>query len=185
MTPHHRSVGMINLDEVVAVLQRTPATLSALLSGLPDVWISAIEGEGTWSPYDVIGHLIHGERTDWIPRARHILAGETRPFEQFDRTAQFKDSQGKSLSELLETFSTLRRENVATLLEMNLRAEDWDREGLHPELGEVTLGQLLATWAVHDLDHIGQVARTMAKVYSDAVGPWSAYLSILHDRTKK
>jgi len=176
---------MVNLDEVVAVLQRTPATLSALLSGLPGVWISATEGEETWSPYDVIGHLIHGERTDWIPRARHILAGESRPFERFDRTAQFKDSHGTSLSELLETFATLRRENIATLLEMNLTAEDLSRKGLHPELGEVTLGQLLATWAVHDLDHVGQIARTMAKVYGEAVGPWTAYLSILHDRTKQ
>ena len=175
---------MVNLDEVVGVLQRTPASLTALLSGLPDVWISATEGEGTWSPYDVIGHLIHGERTDWIPRARHILAGETRPFEPFDRIAQFTESHGKSLSELLETFGNLRRQNVATLLEMNLTSADLGRKGLHPELGEVTLGQLLATWAVHDLDHVAQIARTMAKVYSDSVGPWSAYLSILHDRKK-
>ncbi len=173
---------MIDLDEVVAILQRTPESLSALLSDLPNVWISATEGEGTWSPYDVIGHLIHGERTDWIPRAQHILAGETRPFESFDRSAQFTDSQGKSLSELLETFSSLRRENVATLLDMKLTATDLNRKGLHPELGEVTLGQLLATWVVHDLDHVGQIGRTMAKAYGDAVGPWTAYLSILHDR---
>ena len=182
MMRHCRSETMINLDEVVALLQRTPESLSALLSGLPNVWISATEGEGTWSPYDVIGHLIHGERTDWIPRARHILAGETRPFEPFDRSAQFTDSQGKSLGELLETFSSLRRENVATLLDMKLTAADLSRRGLHPELGEVTLGQLLATWVVHDLDHVGQIARTMAKAYDDAVGPWTAYLSILHDR---
>src|SRR5205807_10598665 len=111
-----------DLDDSVAVLERTPATLTMLLDGLPDTWIRATEGEGTWSPYDVIGHLIHGERTDWIPRARHILAGETRPFEPFDRSAQFTDSQGKSLGELLETFSSLRRENVATLLDMKLTA---------------------------------------------------------------
>ena len=173
---------MISLDEVVAVLQRTPATLTALLSGLPEVWVSATEGEGTWSPYDVIGHLIHGERTDWIPRARHILAGDTRVFEPFDRSAQFTDSRGKSLSELLEMFATLRRENVAVLLDLKLTEADLSRTGLHPELGEVTLGQLLATWVVHDLDHVGQIARTMAKAYDGAVGPWTAYLSILHDR---
>jgi len=132
----------------------------------------------------VIGHLIHGERTDWIPRARHILAGESKPFETFDRTAQFKDSQGKTLSELLEIFATLRRENISALVKMNLTAEDLRRKGLHPELGEVTLGQLLATWVAHDLDHVAQIARTMAKVYRDAVGPWSAYLSLLHDREK-
>jgi len=171
-----------NLDDAVAILERTPASLSALLVGLPETWVTATEGDGTWSPYDVIGHLIYGERTDWITRARHILAGETRPFEAFDRTAQFTESHGKSLEELLATFGELRRESVAMLLGMNLRAEDLDRKGLHPELGEVTLGQLLATWVVHDLDHVGQIARTMAKVYSEASGPWSVYLSILRDR---
>lgn len=171
-----------NLDDAVAILERKPATLNALLAGLPDRWVRATEGEGKWSPYDVIGHLIHGERTDWIPRARHILAGERRPFEPFDRTAQFAESQGKSVGELLATFAELRRENVAALVSMNLTAGDLSRTGQHPELGEVRLGQLLATWVVHDLDHVGQIARTMAKVYADAVGPWSAYLSILQDR---
>src|SRR5438270_10285792 len=133
MMRHCRSETMINLDEVVALLQRTPESLSALLSGLPNVWISATEGEGTWSPYDVIGHLIHGEHTDWIPRARHILSGETRPFEPFDRMAQFKESEGKSLSELLATFAELRRENLSALSEMNLTDDDLARKGLHPE----------------------------------------------------
>ena len=174
----------LNLDDAVAILERTPASLSALLMGLPETWVRATEGSGTWSPYDVIGHLIHGERTDWIPRARHILAGRTRPFEPFDRTAQFTESQGQSLGELLATFADLRRENVAALLGMNLREEDLGRKGLHPELGGVTLGQLLATWVVHDLDHVAQVARTMAKVYGEAVGPWSVYLSILRDRQR-
>src|SRR5258708_1051228 len=164
------------------ILERTPASLTALLNGLPDAWLTATEGEGTWSPYDVIGHLVHGERTDWIPRARHILAGETRPFEAFDRTAQFTESQGKSLGELLEIFADLRRENVAALVGMNLTQADLKRKGLHPELGEVTLSQLLATWVVHDLDHVAQIARTMAKVYGEATGPWTAYLSILRDR---
>ena len=171
-----------NLDEAIAILERTPTSLTALLGGLPETWIRTTEGEGTWSPYDVIGHLIHGERTDWIPRARHILAGETRPFETFDRTAQFVDSQGKSLAELLATFADLRRENIAVLAGMNLTEVDLERKGLHPELGEVTLSQLLATWVVHDLDHVAQIARTMAKAYGEATGPWTAYLSILRDR---
>jgi hypothetical protein len=172
------------LDEAVALLEHTPASLSALLSGLPEAWVRATEGEGTWSPYDVIGHLIHGERTDWIPRARHILAGERRAFAPFDRAAQFTESQGKSLQELLTTFARVRRESLAALAEMNLSETDLERKGLHPELGEVTLAQLLAAWVVHDLDHVVQVARTMAKVYSQATGPWSAYLSILRDRLR-
>lgn len=171
-----------SLKDMIAVLERTPASLSALLEGLTDRWVRATEGNGTWSPYDVIGHLIHGERTDWIPRVRHILTGETTPFETFDRMAQFRESQDKSLSDLLATFAQLREESIAALVGMNLTSEDMRRTGQHPELGEVTLGQLLATWVVHDLDHVGQVARTMAKVYAEAVGPWKAYLSILHDR---
>jgi hypothetical protein len=170
------------LADAVAILERTPATLSAWLDGLPETWVQATEGEGTWSPYDVIGHFIHGERTDWIPRARQILASDPRPFEAFDRTAMFAESQGKSLSELLATFAELRRGNIAALIGMNLTLPDLDRRGLHPELGEVTLGQLLATWVVHDLDHVAQIARTMAKVYSEATGPWCVYLSILGDR---
>ncbi|HEX8556893.1 MAG TPA: DinB family protein [Pyrinomonadaceae bacterium] len=171
-----------NLDEAAAVLARTPAALSALLSGLPETWVTATEGGETWSPYDVVGHLVHGERADWIPRARHILAGETRPFEPFDRRAQFDESRGRSLDELLATFAGLRRQNLEALAGMNLTEEDLGRRGLHPELGEVTLAQLLATWTAHDLDHVAQVARTMAKVYAEATGPWSAYLSILRDR---
>ncbi|HKB71171.1 MAG TPA: DinB family protein [Thermoanaerobaculia bacterium] len=172
------------LGDGVALLERTPASLQALVSGLPVTWVRATEGEGTWSPYDVIGHLIHGERTDWIPRARHILADEKRPFDAFDRTAQFTESEGRGIEELLATFAELRRENLSILLGMNLTIADLSRTGRHPELGEVTLGQLLATWVAHDLDHVSQIARTMAKVYGDAVGPWSAYLSILRDRPR-
>jgi hypothetical protein len=172
------------LDDALAILERTPASLSALLKSLPDTWVRATEGDGTWSPYDVIGHLIHGERTDWMVRARHILAGETRPFDPFDRTAQFTESQGKSLDELLVSFAGLRRENIAALAEMNLTEDDLLRTGLHPELGGVTLEQLLSTWVVHDLDHVAQIVRTMAKVYTEATGPWSAYLSILRDRQR-
>src|SRR5712692_8440395 len=129
-----------NLDDAIAILERTPAALGALLAGLPKTWVRATEGDGTWSPYDVIGHLIHGERTDWIPRARHILACETRPFEPFDRTAQFAESHGKSLGELLATFADLRRDNVAALVGMKLTDDELGRRGLHPELGDVTLG---------------------------------------------
>jgi len=174
-----------NLDEAVAILERTPATLRAMLAGLPETWTQATEGEGTWSPYDVIGHLIHGEHTDWIPRAQHILAGDPRPFVPFNRTAQFSESRRQTLPELLEAFAHLRKENVATLRGMNLTDSDFDRRGLHPELGEVTLRQLLATWVVHDLDHVGQIARTMAKAYANATGPWVEYLSILRDRVKE
>jgi hypothetical protein len=171
-----------NLDDAVAILQRTPASLTVLLDGLPDTWLQATEGEGTWSPYDVIGHLIHGELTDWIPRTQQIMAGKREPFKPFDRVAQFRDSRGKKLIGLLATFADLRRRNLATLQEMNLTQADLDREGLHPELGRVTLGQLLATWVVHDLDHVAQIARTMAKVYTDNTGPRIEYLSILRDR---
>jgi hypothetical protein len=172
----------LRLEEAVAVLERTPASVSALLDGVPETWARATEGEGTWSPYDVVGHLVHGERTDWIPRARHIMSGDPRPFATFDRTAQFDESEGKSLGELLVTFTELRRRNVAELLALNLGESDLGRTGRHPDFGEVTLGQLLATWVVHDLDHVAQIARTMAKVYAEAVGPWQAYLSILRDR---
>lgn len=171
-----------SLDDLVTLLDRTPASLAALLGGLSDTWVAANEGGNTWTPYDVLGHLIHGERVNWIPRARHILSGETRPFEPFDRTAQFAQGRGQQLSELLKTFAELRRENVAVLRGMNLTVADLERVGLHPDLGKVTLAQLLATWAVHDLDHLGQMARTMAKVCTSSVGPWANYLSILRDR---
>ncbi|MBI3653103.1 MAG: DinB family protein [Acidobacteria bacterium] len=178
---HHE----FNLNDALAMLERTPASLSAWLDGLPETWVRATEGGGSWSPYDVIGHLIHGEHTDWLPRARHIMKGETRPFESFDRMAQFSASEGKSLRELLANFAQARRESIAALVEMKLTAADLSRKGQHPELGEVSLGQLLATWVVHDLDHVAQIARTMAKVYTQATGPWSAYLSVLRDRQPK
>ena len=171
------------LADAVAVLERTPASLSALLDGLPDTWTRATEGGDTWSPYDVIGHLIHAEHTDWIPRMRLILEGQMRPFTPFDRTAQFEESKGKNLAGLLAEFAAARGESLATLKGFRLTDQDLPRKGRHPELGDVTLGQLLSTWVVHDLDHVTQVARTMAKTYTEAVGPWSAYLSVLKDRT--
>lgn len=170
-----------SLDDAVSMLARTPATLSALLAGAPAPWVRATEGEGEWSPYEVVIHLINGERTNWMVRARHIMAGEARPFDPFDRTGMFAASQGTGLDELLATFAELRRANLAALADMHLTSADLDRTGLHPDFGEVRLGQLLATWVVHDLNHIAQMVRTMAKVYADAVGPWSAFLLILKD----
>jgi hypothetical protein len=171
-----------DLNDAVAVLERTPASLSALLVGLPARWVTATEGEGTWSPYDVVGHLINADRTNWIPRAQHILSGASGPFPPFDRTAQFRESQGRSIAALLAEFAELRKESVAALLGMQLTSTELDQTGIHDALGEVRLSQLLATWVVHDLTHLAQVVRTMAKVYGAAVGPWSAYLSILGDR---
>src|SRR5579884_4221026 len=154
------------VEESITVLSRTPGTLNALLRELPDAWTSATEGPGTWSPYDVVGHLIHGEKADWIPRLNIILEhGDARPFDPFDREAQFRDSAGKSLPELLDEFSRLRRENLDRLQALNLRPEQLELPGTHPALGRVTLRQLLATWTAHDLGHIIQISRVMAKRY--------------------
>src|SRR5215210_996353 len=160
------------MEEGVAILARTPATLDALLRGLPDGWIAAHEGGETWSPFDVVGHLIHGERTDWMARVRRILdAGDALAFDRFDRVAQFEDSKGRTLVSLLDEFAELRRENLRELGGLALVDADLERPGLHPDLGPVTLGQLLATWVTHDLDHITQIARVLGRQYSDAVGP--------------
>ena len=168
------------MEEATAILARTPATLDALLRGLPDGWIRANEGGETWSPFDVIGHLIHGEQTDWLPRARIILErGDARPFDKFDRFAQFRGSRGRPLSELLDEFAARRAENLRQLATLALTDADLDRPGLHPELGPVTMRQLLATWVAHDLDHLVQIARVLARQYSDEVGPWRAYLRII------
>ncbi len=169
-----------NITQGIAVLQRTPATLHAMLHDLDTAWIDATEGPETWSPYVIVGHLVHAERTDWIPRARLILArGTDRRFTLFDRFAQFRESQGKSLANLLDEFAQLRAENLATLAAWRLTDADLALEGEHPAFGAVTLRQLLATWVVHDLGHIAQTARVMAKQYRDAIGPWSAYLPIV------
>jgi hypothetical protein len=168
------------MEEAVAILTRTPATLDALLRGLPDGWIGAHEGGETWSPFDVIGHLIHGERTDWMPRAKIILDhGESRAFEKFDRFAQFEASKGRTLASLLDEFAMLRHEGLRELAALKLTQADLDRRGRHPELGLVTLRQLLATWTAHDLDHIVQISRVLARQYADEVGPWRAYLRII------
>ena len=168
------------LVQAIEILERTPATLNSLLRDLSEQWLVQNEGPDTWSPYDVLGHLIHGDETDWIPRAKMILEhGEGRTFEPFDRVAMFEESKGKSIVELLDTFAQLRGENVRELRSMNLTSELLDKRGRHPELGVVTLRQLLSTWVVHDLGHIRQVVRVMSKQYGEAVGPWKAYLSIL------
>ena len=169
-----------DLDESVAFLSRTPATLDALLRDLPETFTHRNEGESTWSVFDVIGHLIHGERTDWIPRLRRILEhGESRPFDKFDRLAQERESKGRSLSELLDEFARLRKETLRQLGEMKLQPADTERRGMHPSLGPVTLENLLATWVAHDLTHLHQISRVMAHQYRDAVGPWTAYLGVL------
>jgi hypothetical protein len=170
-----------DLSHTIALLARTPAALNGLLRDLPQTWTLRNEGENTWSAFDVVGHLIHGERTDWMPRAKMVLQfGETRTFEPFDRLGHAQESAGKSLAELLDEFARLRLENLDELRAMNLRPEDLERRGRHPALGPVTLSELLATWAAHDLTHLHQISRVMAHQYREAVGPWSAYLGVLH-----
>lgn len=167
------------LDEAIAVLERTPAALDALLRGLPESWTHSNEGPDTWSAHDIVGHLVHAESTDWIPRVRAILErGETRAFEPFDRFAQMRNRE-QLLSERLDAFARLRREAVAALRGFAFTDADLDRTGMHPELGRVTLRQLLATWVAHDLNHLHQLARVMARQYGEAVGPWTQYLGVM------
>jgi DinB superfamily len=169
------------LEDSVALLRRTPATLNALLRDLPETWTASNEGENTWSAFDVVGHLIHGERTDWMPRVERILNfGERRAFDPFDRFAQAGQSQGKALPQLLDEFASLRSENLGKLRALNLGPEDFGKKGQHPALGVVTLSELLATWAAHDLTHLHQISRIMGYQYRDAVGPWKAYLGVMH-----
>ena len=169
-----------DLSHTISLLNRTPAVLKTLLGDLPETWTLRTEGENTWSAFDVVGHLIHGERTDWMPRARMILqSGEAQTFEPFDRWGHVRESQGKSLGQLLEEFAGLRSGNLSELRALNLRQEDLERRGRHPALGVVTLSELLATWAAHDLTHLHQISRVMAHQYREAVGPWIAYLGVL------
>jgi hypothetical protein len=166
------------LQRTISSLSRTPAVLDALLRDLTEPWRN--EGANTWSAFDVVGHLVYGERTDWIQRAKIVLQfGQTRPFEPFDRMGFVRDSHGKSLAQLLDEFARLRSGNLDELRALNLQPEDLDRRGRHPALGEVTLSQLLATWAAHDLTHLHQISRILAHQYRDAVGPWSQYLGVL------
>ena len=167
------------LDHAVEVLSATPATLNVMLGGLSGVWTAGPDDPDSWHAFDIVGHLIHGEMTDWIPRAKVILGGLGQPFEPFDRFAQFERSRGKSMVDLLAEFDEMRSRNLAELRSWNLTDDQLDLQGTHPELGAVTLRQLLATWVVHDLNHIRQIAVSMASRYDAEVGPWKEYLSIL------
>ena len=167
-------------EDALPVLRRTPAVLRALLLDLPSTWTDATEGAGTWSPFDIVGHLIHGERADWVPRVEHILRyGDAQAFPPFDREAMLGVSKGRSLPDLLDTFDEVRTTSLGRLAALNLGDADLERRGRHPEFGVVTMRQHLATWVAHDLGHIAQVVRVMGRQYAEAVGPWRAYLSML------
>ena len=168
------------IDTSIEILERTPAVLHAMLHGIDEAWTSINEGGETWSVYDVVGHLIHGDKTDWLPRTEIMLsANPDKNFAAFNRFAQFEVSAKRSLPQLLDEFSTVRQKNIEVLRSKKITAKDFAATGIHPVFGEVTLSQLLATWVVHDLDHIAQISRVMAKQYKEAVGPWIAYLKIL------
>jgi hypothetical protein len=179
VSPSNRSTFV--LADAESQLAATPALLNAWLRPLPPAWLESNEGGETWSAFDVVGHLVHGERTDWIPRLRRILEyGEDKPFEPFDRFAQFEASRGKTLPELLDAFSMVRAASLRSLREYQLSEGDLDRRGTHPALGPVTVRELLATWVAHDLDHVIQIARVLAYRYRDTVGPWRAYLRVIN-----
>ncbi len=170
-----------DLKNSLEILERTPMVLVEMLQNLSTPWTTENEGPETWSPFDIVGHFIHGEKTDWIPRMERILSDRSdKTFEPFDRFAQFRDSKNKSLETLLEEFKVLRRRNLEYLRSLQLTEQDLNKEGRHPELGKVTLKELLASWVVHDLNHIAQISRVMANQYKDEVGPWKAYMGILN-----
>lgn len=169
-----------NIDKAIEILERTPVTIEHLLTGISVEWLVNNEGENTWSPFEVVGHLIHGEKTDWIPRAKIILSDlPDKTFVPFDRFAQARDSQNKTITELLEEFKKLRTENIKELKSFNINETILQSKGIHPELGEANLKELLSTWVVHDLGHISQITRVMAKQYKNEVGVWKEYLGIL------
>jgi hypothetical protein len=169
-----------NLQDTIALLSHTPTALDALLRGLPERWTSRNEGDGTWNAFDVVGHLIDCEHTNWIPRAKWILQhGDSEPLPRFDREGHARETQGKTLGQLLDAFARLRSENLDELRALNLKQEDFDRRGLHPSLGAVTLANLLSTWAAHDLTHLHQISRIMAHQCREAVGPWSRFLGVM------
>ena len=168
------------LENTISLLSRTPAVLDALLRDLPETLTHRNEGGKTWTAADVVAHLIHAERTDWIPRTKIILQfGDTQPFAPFDRLGHLQESQGKSLGQLLDGFTRVRAENLAELRKFKLQPKDLDRRGRHPALGAVTLSELLATWAGHDLTHLHQISRILAYQYRESVGPFSEYLGVL------
>jgi DinB superfamily len=170
-----------SLNKSIEILERTPAVLKTLLAGLNDEWVMNNEGPETFSPYDVVGHLIHGEKTDWTVRTKIILEfGLSKPFEPYDRFAQYEESKGKTLQQLLDEFEKLRKENMVWFSGLKLSEADLDKKGMHPILGEVTLRNLLSTWVVHDLTHIAQITRVMAKQYKEELGPWQEFFRILN-----
>lgn len=174
-----------SFDTALPVLRQTPRVVRALLADMPGVLLHASEGEGTWTPYQVLGHLIHCERADWMPRVDHLLThGDSQPFAPFDREAMLKLADSPPLSQLLDRFAALRASSLSRLESLRLAPADLARPGLHPELGPVTLGQLLSTWVAHDMSHLSQIARVVATQYDQAVGPWKAYLSILQPRQR-
>lgn len=178
---YEEQVNKFSLTKSIEILERTPNVVRSMLSGLSDMWLHSNEGRDSWSPFIIVGHFIHGEKTDWIPRLKTILEfGESRPFVPFDRFAQFEATKGKTLSELLAEFESLRHKNVHVLKNANLQDADLSKSGIHPEFGLVTLKELLAAWVVHDLGHIRQIARVMAKQYRNEIGPWQAYLPVVH-----
>ena len=169
-----------DLEKSIEILERTPFVIESMLNGLSEDWTSGNEGADTWSPYDVVGHLIHGDLTDWIARMEIVLSdGPNKTFASFDRFAQFEESKGKTLDDLLREFKAVRNHNIAILKSKRLTVADYGKKGIHPKFGEVTLAQLLSTWVAHDMDHIFQIARVMAKQYKTEVGPWVEYLKIL------
>jgi hypothetical protein len=169
-----------NLDDTIVLLARTPGMLDALLRGLPETWVRRNEGEGTWSAYDIVGHLAILERTDWIVRVRRILEhGDSLPFDRVDRFAQMKEGQDQSLDQRLDDFARLRKQNLAELQALNLGPSELARRGMHPALGRVTLANLLASWPVHDLTHLHQLSRVMARQYTAAVGPWTKFMGVM------
>ena len=169
-----------SIEKSIAILERTPFVIEMLLRGLPDDWTMNNEGDSTWTPFDIVGHFIHGEKTDWIPRMKIILSdGSNKTFEPFDRFAQLKESEGKTLSDLMIEFKLRRKTNMEILRSMNITEEKLQRTGIHPAFGTVTLQELLAAWTAHDLDHIGQIVRVMASQYKKEVGPWIEFLRIL------
>ncbi|MGG9971732.1 DinB family protein [Ferruginibacter sp. SUN002] len=169
-----------DLNRSIEILSRTPFVIEALLNGISEEWLMTNEGENTWSPFDIVGHLIHGERTDWITRMAIILSeADNKSFTPFDRFAQFEESKGKNITQLLDEFKTVRKQNIEILKSKKINAKDLTKKGIHPAFGEVTLEELLATWTTHDLGHIAQIARVMAKQYTNEVGPWKQYLPIL------
>lgn len=170
------------IEKALPVLERTPQVIETLLYGLADEWLHSNEGGDTWTPFDIVAHLIAGEKTDWIPRTLIIVGEENREFVPFDMKGHIKEGKGKTMSQLLDAFKVLRKENLAQLKALDITDEVLDRTGVHPMLGTVTLRHLLASWVVHDLTHIHQLSRVMAKQYDEAVGPWKQFMGVLGGR---